>query len=135
MTKGHLTFTVLFWLSKQREKNGKAPIYLRLTVDSKRIEICTHQKIDPHAWDQKAQKVKGKSEEAKIINTQLAIMQTDIHKHYGLLLAFDKPITAESIKNAYLGIGEKQKSLIEAFDFHNKRFEEKVKSGKKSPAS
>src|SRR5262249_13953450 len=114
MVKGHQTFAVLFWLSKQGKKEEKATIYLRLTVDGKRVEVCTHQKIDGTLWDQKAQKVKGKSEEAIIINRQLGIMQADIHKHYGLLLAFGKPITAESIKNAYLGIGEKPKSLIEA---------------------
>lgn len=88
-----------------------------------------------HLWDQKAQRVKGRLEEAQIINRKLDIMQCDIHKHYGLLLAQEKPITAEIIKKSYLGVGEKERSLLEIFDLHNQRFLEKVMAGKKSPAT
>ncbi len=49
---------------------------------------------------------------------------------YGLLLAQEKPISAEIIKQSYLGIKEKQKSLLEIFDLHNQRFLEKVQVGK-----
>jgi hypothetical protein len=45
--------------------------------------------------------VKGKTEEAKAINRQLVIMKADLHKHYSLLLALDKPFTAESLKNTF----------------------------------
>lgn len=81
MNKGHHTFAILFWLNNQRIKNAKAPIYLRLTVDCKRVEIATHQKILPQNWDQKAQRAKGRLEEAQIINRHLDIMQTDIYRY------------------------------------------------------
>src|SRR4030095_15731478 len=135
MNKGHQSFAILFWLNKQRSKNGKSSIYLRLTIDYKRVEIATHQMVYGHMWDQKAQRVKGRLEEAQIINRKLDIMQTDIHKHYGLLLAQERLITAEIIKKVYLGIGDKHRSLLEIFDLHNQRFLEKVKVGKKSPAT
>lgn len=112
MIKGHQTFAILFWLNNQRAKNEKSTIYLRLTIDNKRVEITTHLRVDSKCWDQKAQRVKGKTEEFQTINRQLGIMQADIHKHYGLLLAYDKPVTAETVKNAYLGIGEKQKTFM-----------------------
>ncbi len=132
MNKGHHSFAILLWLNNQRIKNAKAPIYLRLTVNYKRVEIATHQKTLPQNWDQKGQRVKGRLEEAQVINRYLDIMQTDIHKHYGLLLAQEKPISAEIIKQSYLGIESKQKSLLEIFDLHNQRFLEKVQAGKKS---
>src|SRR4030095_2990189 len=132
MIKGHQTFAILFWLNNQRAKNEKSTIYLRLTIDNKRVEITTHQRVETKCWDQVAQRAKGRSEESQTINRQLGIMQADVHKHYGLLLANDKLIRAETVKNAYLGIGEKQKTLCEAFDIHNNRFTEKVKAGKKS---
>jgi len=50
---------------------------------------------------------KGKSEEAQAINRQLTIMKADLHKHYSRLLALDKQINAEILKNLYLGIGVK----------------------------
>src|ERR1700730_9283592 len=132
MNKGHQTFAILFWLNNQRSKNEKSPIYLRLTIDSKRVEIGTHQMVLARMWDQKAQRVKGRLEEAQTINRQLDIMQSDIHKHYGLLLAREMPISAEIIKKSYLGIGEKQRSFLEIFDLHNHRLLEKVEAGKKS---
>lgn len=132
MNKRHQTFAILFWLNNQRSKNEKSSIYLRLTIDSKRVEIATHQRVLVHMWDQKAQRVKGRSEESQVINRQLDIMQSDIHKHYGLLLAQEKPVSAEIIKQSYLGIQEKQKSLLEIFDLHNQRFLEKVQADKKS---
>jgi hypothetical protein len=38
-------------------------------------------------------------------------MKGDLHKHYNLLPALDKPISAESIKNSYLDKGVKERSL------------------------
>lgn len=59
-------------------------------------------------------------------------MKADLHRHYSHLLALGKPISAESLKNAYLGIGEQQRTLMQAFEHYNRRFAEKVKAGKKS---
>ena len=47
-------------------------------------------------------------------------------------MASGKSFTAEDLKNAYLGKVEHNRTLVEAFDFHNRRFAEKVKSGKTS---
>ena len=65
MSNGHQTFAILFRLNRQRSKNGKPAIYLRLTVDFKRIELATHQYVETHLWDNKTQCVKGKSDEAQ----------------------------------------------------------------------
>ncbi len=122
MNKGHQTFAILFWLNNQCSKNEKSPIYLRLTIYSKRVEIVTHQMVHASLWDQKAQRVRGRLQEAQTINRKLDIMQSNIHKHYGLLLAQEKSVSAEIIKKSSLGIQEKQKSLLEIFDLHNQRF-------------
>lgn len=132
MVKGHQSFSILFWLNKHRGKNNKPAIYLRLIIDQKRVELSTYRYIEPHLWNQKGQCVKGNSEEAKAINLQLTVMKADLQRHYSHLLALGKPITAETIKNSYLGIGERQRTLMEAFEFHNRRFAEKVKADKKS---
>jgi integrase len=132
MNQGHQTFFILFWLNRQRCKNDKPSISLRLTVDNKRIELATRQHVDADLWDAKSQTVKGKTEEAKAINRQLTLMKADLHKHYSMLLALDKPISAESLKNSYLGKGVKERSLKEALDFYISRFTEKVNTGKKA---
>lgn len=132
MMKGHLSFAILFWLNKNRCKNNKPAIYLRLSVGNKRVELSTYQYVDPEQWSQAGQCVKGNSEEAKAINRQLATLKAELHKHYSLLVTLGKPVTAQDVKNSYLGISEHQRTLCEAMDFHNRRFAEKVKVGKKS---
>lgn len=52
-----------------------------------------------------------------------------MHEHYSRLLALDMPVSAEILKNLYLGIGVMQRSLKEALDFYISRFAEKVQSG------
>ena len=101
MSKGSQAFSILFWLNRQRCKNEMPAIYLRLTLDNKRIELATRQYVDPKLWNQAAQCVKGNSEEAKTINRQLLMMEAELHKHYSYLLALDKSVDFEFL-TAYL---------------------------------
>src|SRR5580693_2599998 len=132
MKKGHLSSSLLFWLNKSRSKNNKPAIYLRLRIGNKRAELSTYQHVSQGQWNHAGQCVKGSSEEAQTFNRQLAILKGNLHRHYSLLMASGKSFTAEDLKNAYLGEVEHTRTLAEAFDFHNRRFAEKVKWGKAS---
>lgn len=136
MEKGHQSFSILFWLNRRRTKNEKSAIYLRLTIGAKRVELSTYRHVDNNLWNQAGQCVKGNSDEAKAINQQLAVMKADLHRHYSHLLSLGKPISAELLKNAFMGLGgEEQVTLLHAFDLHNRRFAEKVQAGNKSGAT
>jgi hypothetical protein len=131
MKKGYLSFSLLFWLNKSRSKNEQPVIYLRLRIGNKRADLSTYQHISPGQWNQAGQCVKGTSEQAQTINRQLAILKGNFHRQYSLLIASGKAFTLEDVKNAYLGKVEHTRTLAEAFDFHSRRFADKVKSGKK----
>jgi len=75
---------------------------------------------------------RGKTEEANEINSSLNIVKADLQKHYNRLVALEQDISPEVLKNEYLGIGERQKTLKKLLDFYYSRFEEKVSSGKKA---
>jgi hypothetical protein len=132
MLQVHQNLFILFRLVQNRSKNGKAVIYLRFTLNGKRVELSTYQYVDIKLWDAEVQCVKGKTDEAKIINNHLASMKSNLYKHYNYLLALEKPISVEILKNAYLGIGQKQRTLQDAFSFYIGRLAEKVKIGKKA---
>jgi integrase len=119
-------------LNKSRSKKDRPAIYLRLRIGEKRAELSTYQHFSPSQWNQAAQCVKGNSEESQNINRNLAVLKANLHRHYSLLVAAGKPFTVEDLKNAALGKVEHSRTLAEAFDFHNRRFAEKVKSGKTS---
>lgn len=114
------TFNILFFIKKTKLlKNGKAPIYLRITVNGKRSEIAIKRSIPLNLWDTLKSKAKGNSKEAQIINDYLNSVRGQIYTHHQELQERRKTITAKSLTNAFLGIGEKQWTLLELFREHN----------------
>jgi site-specific recombinase XerD len=135
MSKGSQHLFILFRLYRNRSKNDKSAIYLRFTIQQRRVELSTNLHVEPKLWDAKGQFVKGKSEEAQFINRRLALIKGDLHKKHLQLEALGKPITAEDLKNLYLGVDENRKTLLDAMDIYYDRFAEKVAIGQKSKHS
>src|ERR1700730_3674162 len=132
MKKKNQALAILFWLNRQRSKNQMPAIYLRFTLEYKRIELTTHLYVDAQLWNPESQCLSGTSEEVKEINNKLSVIKANLHKQYSLLLALGKPITLDTLKKAYLGIGERQRTLSELLDFYYSRFAEKVATGSKA---
>lgn len=128
-------FSINFRLNKQRVKEGKSVIYVRLTVENQRAEISTRHYIESKFWEQKNQYVKLNAAAAVEINSALNIIRADLQKHYNKLVALEANITADLIKNEYLGVSERQMMLKELLDFYYGRFKEKVIAGKKAKNS
>jgi hypothetical protein len=127
------SFSILIWQVKYRAKNGKAPLSVSISVNGERAEIRTNREISPALWDSKAQRVKGITEEAKAINAHLETIKGSLRMHESRLIAVGKTLTAELLKNEYLGIRPERQTLCTAFDVHLKRMGEKVKVGNKGP--
>ena len=112
--------SLLFYLKKSKaDSEGRAMIYLRITVNGKRVEMSTNRKTYPNKWNASQSMVQGFSPEIRQLNVYLAKMRTDIYKHAEKLKEADVPITAESLRDAYLGKGQKHKMLLEIFQEHN----------------
>lgn len=124
--KTNQTFTILFWLYKGKMRNGKAPIYCRITVNGKRAQFSVKRSIEPSKWIASAGSAKGNTEEARILNSYLNKVRNELHKNFNLLEATEQFITADTIKNSYLGTGEEQRSLIETFEYHNDQMKELI---------
>lgn len=124
--KTNQTFTILFWIFKAKIRNGKAPIYCRITVNGKRAQFSLKRSIDPEKWNSSSGTAKGNSEEARILNSYLNKVRNEMHKHFNLLEAKDEFITADTIKNSYFGIDEEERSLIDTFQYHNDQMKELI---------
>jgi site-specific recombinase XerD len=107
-------------------RNSLAPIYCRITVNGRRAEISMKRFIEPSKWITAAGAAKGNSEEARTINTYLDLVKGDIYRHYVQLASLGKFITADLIKNTFLGIAENEKTLIEVFKYHNSQMKERI---------
>lgn len=116
------TYSVNFQLRKNRiSKDGLAPIDFIISVNSERTRINTGKKIDPTKWDQVKQKVKGNTEESRLLNdcfkgikNRLLQCEIDLTNH-GYL------ITAELLRDAYLNNIDalKEKTFLDVFTEHN----------------
>src|SRR5690606_1113220 len=94
-------------------------IYVRITVDGKRAEMRTGRKVHPNMWDAAYGKVVGFSQDVRQLNSYLSKMRTDLYRYADKLKDRDEPLTAVSLKEAYLGLDKPSKMLLEIFQEHN----------------
>ena len=120
------TFRILFYVNKQRAKDGCVPIYVRLTVNGKSTFVSSRLNIPLPLWDSAANKAAGKSIEAKRINVELDRIKAKLLHHYLHISDRDAYVTAERVKSAYLGMGEEYETLLEAIDKFKRDFKQHV---------
>ena len=121
------TFKVLFYVKKGSEKpNGNLPLMCRITVDGEIKQFSCKMDVPPRLWDVKNSRASGKSVEAQRINLAVDKIRVDVNRRYQELMQTDGYVTAAKLKDAYLGIGVKQETLLKLFEQHNAEFEKKV---------
>lgn len=110
----------LFYLKKSKaDREGRAMIYLRITVNGRRAELSTGRKIHPNKWNSSTMMVQGFSPEVRQLNVFLNKMRTDIYKQAEKLKERDLPVTAIAVRDAYLGKDQEYKMLLQIFQEHN----------------
>ncbi len=114
-------FNLLFYLKKPKNYvSGAVPVYLRITVDGKPVEMSASRKCEPELWNAKAGHMTGTKEDAKTLNVYLDKMKAGVTAAHTLLCVEDAEITAESVKCKFLGKAEHTHTLGEAIKAHNK---------------
>ena len=113
------TFKVLFFLKRDKQKkDGSVPVYCRITIDGKEARFGMKKYIDPKLWNINEGKATGKSTESSEINALLEKTKAGIHKIYRDVMERENAVSAEKVKNIFLGIDSKQYMLLKAFDEH-----------------
>ncbi len=121
--------SILFYVkSSKASKNGLLPIYQRITINGTRIELSTSKFVEKSKWNTAAGKIKGNSEEARLINSYLDVLLAKAYETEKWMVNNNEEINAQTFKNKFLGVEEKQRQLILIFDDHNKRMKELIGS-------
>jgi len=114
------TFKVLFYLKRNAiRKDGSMPIVTRVTVDGIIAQFNTKLEIQPSNWSVKMGKVIGQSSDCKRYNAQLNDIKASLHSIYHDLQRKDNYVTAEKVKNEFLGISDSHETLLSLFQKHN----------------
>src|ERR1035437_394706 len=116
-----------FYLKEsKKDSNGEAPIYLRITINGERAEISTNRRISSDLWDKASERVAGRSESARVINSHLNNLVGKVEKYFSGLDAKDEMISVHQIISELKGKSQNQMTLIKAYDFHINRIEELI---------
>ncbi|MCK5443692.1 MAG: site-specific integrase [Maribacter sp.] len=114
------TFSLLFYPKRNDiDKRGKAPLYLRITVNGRRCELSVKRKVALSKWDSTKELIQGKTAEIRELNIHMSNIRTKLFKLYDKLQEEERSITAPLLKDAYLGKKKPEKMLLELFQEHN----------------
>jgi site-specific recombinase XerD len=112
--------------STKANANGLLPIYVRLTVDGKRLEFSTKKFVEKTRWSNELSKMKGATEEARSINSYLDLMKSKVLDAQMELLHRNEVLSIENFKNKLLGNEERKRMLVPIFEDHNNKIKELV---------
>ena len=116
--------------SKQNKK-GESPIEVSISINGERIYFSSGKSINTNEWNKTKQIVKGKTDEAQLINSYLIQIRNKIYEKEMELLKNGFIITAPLLRDAYLGKVESlnEKTLLKVFEEHNQDQQKMVGKG------
>ena len=114
--KAQSTFGIRFIIRKNKMVDGKAPIYASVTINGKRVEISMKHYIALEDWNSQKGQGRGMSSEVIQLNQYLLQVKSRIVEYYRQLQLRNKGITAEMVKNQFLGVSEDRPTLLNLID-------------------
>jgi site-specific recombinase XerD len=111
---------ISFLLKRNKaDETGKVPVYVRITIDSRRTEFSLKRKTDPKRWHKRAGKAVGNVEDVKSLNAHLEDVAGKLRQIYQRYCDLSETITPVRLKNEYFGKSERNKLLLKVFQDHN----------------
>ncbi len=112
-------FKVLLYLKKSGlDKNGKAPIMGRITVNRTMAQFSCKLSCTPSLWNPRASRLEGKSKEAVETNKDIAQLLLSIQKAFDVLVEKRTDFEAKDVKEALQGSVKTQTTLLSFVDEH-----------------
>ena len=121
------TFKVLFYLKRNApKKNGLVPVMCRVTVNGKVSQFSCKLDVEEKSWNVELGRLSGRSLVAQEGNRMLDKIRVGINKAYQEICDRDNYVTAEKVRNAFLGLGMKHETLLAVFTQHNEDYAKQV---------
>lgn len=116
------TYSVLYFINRTKlNKDGKATISARITLNNQKTEFTTGRLVDPETWMQEAGRVDGTSKEVKEINSYLGLIKSNLLLKKRELEEQGHELTALTLKNAYMGLDAGSMTILGIFKDHNEK--------------
>lgn len=115
--KSNHSFSVTFFIRRDREAFGKAPLSIRITVDGRAVFFATKKTVEVSKWNQKAQRLKGTDQESISVRDRMRFLSNEIGSAYDELRYQKEEVTAEKIRAKVEG-DEDGKNITELMKYH-----------------
>jgi len=113
------SFGIYFNVRLEKEKDGKAPVYMCITVEGKKTWVALQQKITLKCWDMGRGIGKNTTAEGKTVNAYLDELRQTVNDCYKDLQLKRRVITADAIKASFLRQDDEERTLQDIFQYHN----------------
>lgn len=124
-----VTLGIHFVLRSSKAISSIAPIYARITVNSKRCEVSVKRKISLSQWNSGKGMAKPVSAENKQLNSYLEQLRKMMVESYQDLVLSKQVVTSEAIKNKFLGLDISDMTLCKLIEYHNTNCKETLRWG------
>lgn len=125
--KHRSTFAILFYINRTKiRKDGTCQLLCKVSIDAEWEQIGTKVSVNPSIWNPEKGRADGRSENAVVVNRAIDELTKEITGHYNNIKNSLGFITAELVKNAVMGIGQKPLTLLALFREHNEEFEKRI---------
>lgn len=117
------TFSLLFYIRRNKiNKEGKVPIFMRITINGQRADASVKRNIAPQLWNTTKGKACEKSREGKDLNLYLDAISANILRIQRDMELDRRDVTAQTVLNRYLGKDRPERhTLLEIFREHNEK--------------
>ena len=121
------TFAILFYINRTKiRKDGTCQLLCKVSIDAEWEQIGTKASVNPDIWNPETGRADGRSENAVMVNRAIDELTREITNHYNHIKKSLGFVTAELVKNAVKGIGQKPVTLLALFREHNEEFKKRI---------
>ena len=127
--KNPVTFGITIFPKSNKTKDGKAPLYARITLNGERVELSLQRRISLNRWDERKSRLRGSCAESVQVNKSIDRVYNKIYESFRQLQDENKVLTAEAVKARYLGIDDASKKLSDILNYHTLNMKTVLKPG------
>lgn len=106
------TFSILFYINRKKAKQNLAPVMGRITINGTTAYFSCKCSIDPQLWNTRQNCAIGKSQQAQLVNKYISTYRSAIVQSYQKILITRNFITAQQVKQDFLGTGNDYTTLL-----------------------
>jgi len=123
--------SILFYARKSKmNRDGLVPIYIRITVNGRRLEQSIQRQVDLAQWSAAAGRLKVNTSQAKQLNLYLDTLKSKVLQMEREMVMDRVSISFSSFQEKWLGLTEPARMLLDVFQHHNDQMAALIQSGK-----